>query len=114
MVTRASLRTRARTSSEFVASRTAEVANPSISSHPLSSAISVAEAQKSVRALMPFFVTAPSSSRCSASRSGCLCEDAGRGAAPPCASTTSRWPVLEPMSRTPKRMSATLLGFTSA
>ena len=105
-----SVSTCARTSSELTASRTAEVAKPSISSQPLSSAIRVAAAQKSVRASTPFWVTAPSGSRCSARRSACLWEDAGSGAAPPCASTTSRWPVLEPMSRTPRRMMTTLLG----
>ena len=78
------------------------------------SAVCIAEAQKSVRALTPFLVTAPSSSRCSARRSGCLCEEAGSGAAPPCASTTSRWPVLDPMSRTPRRIPATLLGSARA
>ena len=45
----------ARTSSELTESRTAEVAKPSISSQPLSSAICVAEAQKSVSASMPFW-----------------------------------------------------------
>ena len=61
-------------------------------------------ATKAVSASTPASVIAPSSSRCSASRSGSLWEYAGSGAAPPCASTTSRWPVLDPMSSTPSRM----------
>ena len=44
--------------------------------------------------------------RCSASRSGSLDDDAGSGAAPRCASTTSRWPVLDPMSSTASLMAA--------
>ena len=96
--------TSASTSSEFTASRTAEVAKPSISSQPLSSATTIAEATNAVSASTPARVTAPPSSRCSARRSGSLWEYAGRGAAPSCASTTSRCPVLDPMSRTPSRM----------
>ena len=93
-----------RTSSLLPASRTAEVAKPRMSSHPLSSAMRSASAVKAVSASIPVCETSPASSRCSASRSGCLNLYAGSGAAPPWASTTSRCPVLEPMSSTPTRI----------
>ena len=100
-------RTWSSTASELTASRTAEVAN----AEHLLAALVLGDDQRLggevVSASMPRSRTAPSSSRCSASRSGCLWENAGSGAAPPCASTTSRWPVLEPMSRTPRRMRQT-------
>ena len=96
-----------RTSSLLPASRTAEVAKPRMSSQPLSSATRSASAVKAVSASIPVWETSPASSRCSASRSGCLNLYAGSGAAPPWASTTSRCPVLEPMSSTPTRMGPT-------
>ena len=55
----------------------------------------------------------PSSSRSSASRSSALCECAGSGRAPGCASTTSRWTVFEPTSRTPSSHDATATGVPS-
>ena len=97
-------RTCSSTSSLLVASRTADVAKPSISSQPLSPATTSAPATNSVSASMPRCSTAPLASRCSARRSGSLCENAGSGGAPPCASTTSRCPVFEPMSSTPSLM----------
>ena len=81
-----------------------------ISSQPLSSATTSDEATNWVRASTPASLTAPDASRCSASRSGSLWEYAGIGAAPPLASTTSRCPVLEPMSSTPNLMTSTLVG----
>ncbi|CAB4686685.1 unannotated protein [freshwater metagenome] len=64
------------TASELVASRTADVAKPSISSQPLSSATTSASAVKDVSASMPVWETAPApgptSIRCSARRSGSL------------------------------------------
>ncbi len=62
----------ARTASELTASRTADVAKPSMSSHPLSSATDTASRQNFVSASTPASETAPDSSRCSARRSGCL------------------------------------------
>ena len=102
-------RTRARTSSPLRASRTAEVAKPASSPQPLSSATSTEEATNRVSASTPASLTAPVASRCSASRSGSLWEYAGIGAAPPLASTTSRCPVFEPMSRTPNLMQQSLV-----
>ena len=49
-------------------------------------------------------LTRPSASRLSERRSSVLCEKAGSGCAPGCASTTRRWTVLDPMSMTPRRM----------
>ncbi len=117
MVTPVLSRTWSSTSSELLASRTADVAKPAISSQPLSSATSTDDATNVVSASTPSSVTAPEASRCSASRSGSLCLYAGMGAAPRAASTTSRCPVFEPMSRTPSRMTANLssdVGFARA
>ena len=96
--------TRASTSSALVASRTAEVANGSTSSTPLSSAACSASATTATSRSTPSGPIAPPSSRSSASRSSALCECAGSGRAPGCASTTSRWTVFEPTSRTPSLM----------
>src|SRR5690606_26143452 len=52
---------------------------------------------------------APSPSRSWARRSSALCECAGSGQAPGCASTTSRCTVFEPTSRTPSLTYGTLL-----
>jgi hypothetical protein len=104
MATPVRSRTWASTASELTASRTAEVANDNIASQPFSSATTSASAVNEVSASTPVGLTAPASSRCSASRSGCLKEYAGSGAAPSWASTTSRCPVFEPMSSTPSRM----------
>ncbi len=93
--------TRARTSSAFGASRTALVAKGRTSSHPLSSAACTASVITETRRSTPSGVTAPPSSSSSASRISTLCECAGCGRAPGCASTTSRWTVFEPTSRTP-------------
>ncbi len=105
-------RTCSSTASELVASRTADVAKPSTSSQPLSSATCSASATNAVSASIPGPPTAPEESRCSARRSGALWEYAGIGAAPRCASTTSRWPVLEPMSSTPNLMRLTVRAAT--
>ncbi|CAM5663584.1 hypothetical protein SALBM311S_07727 [Streptomyces alboniger] len=101
--------TRARTSSALVASRTAEVANGSRSSTPLSSAAWSASRTTPTSLSTPSGSMAPSVSRSWARRSSTLCEWAGRGHAPGCASTTSRCTVFDPTSRTPSHMYGTLL-----
>ncbi len=96
-------RTSRRTSSPLAASRMAEVANAIISVTPKSSATSVAECTNDTRVLIPVREIRSPSPISSASRMSVLCECAGTGAAPWWASTTSRWTVLEPTSRTPRR-----------
>src|SRR5215470_1430068 len=53
-------------------------------------------------------------SRWSPRRSSALCENAGTGRAPWCASTTRRWTVLDPTSRTPSRITLNATWPTSA
>ena len=80
------------------------MANASTDSQPLSSASSAASLMNATSPSAPDWSILPSLSRCSASRSSVLCEYAGSGAAPRCASTTSRWTVLDPTSSTPSRI----------
>ena len=104
-LTPVSSRTLASTSSPLAASRTAEVAKASISSAPLSSAIRRACATTWQSRSMPLGTMAPCSSvswdRCSST----LCEKAGMGWAPACASSNSKWTVFDPTSNTPRRIS---------
>ena len=79
------------------------------SSTPLSSATCSASLTVATSRSTPSRPIAPSSSRSSASRSSALCEYAGSGRAPGWASTTSRWTVFEPTSRTPSLIGGTLL-----
>ncbi len=74
MSTPVAARTCSRTASTLVASRTADVAKPAISVQPLSSATTTEDATKDVSASIPVSLTAPEPSRCSARRSGSLCE----------------------------------------
>ena len=101
--------TRASTCLAVAASRTAEVANGSTSSH----ALVLGDPQRlgdgaDQPRRRPASLIAPRSSSSSASRRSALCEYAGSGRAPGWASTTSRWTVLEPTSSTPSRMAQTL------
>ena len=72
----------ARTRSPFTASRTAEVANPMMSSTPLSSAMRSASSTTPRRLLSPDLDSEFPFSRWAASRSSALCEKAGIGRAP--------------------------------
>ena len=90
-------------SSEFVASRTADVANAIICSQPDVRAMWVNSSTESISDRAPRSVSLPFSSICSASRSTDLVELIGVGWPPRWASTTSRWTVLLPTSSTPKR-----------
>ena len=94
----------ARISSPLSASRTADVANAISSCAPLSSARRSASMTKSRSCTAQSWVSRLAASRWSPRRSSALCENAGSGRAPWCASTTSRCTVLEPTSRTPKRI----------
>src|SRR5262249_44526300 len=94
---------------EFVASRTADVAKASISSHSRSLASLRALITAPTRASAPSSLSTPLLSRCSASRSSLLCDSCGVGCAPRCASTTSRCTVFDPTSRTPSRMCRTVV-----
>ena len=97
-------RTRSITLSPFAASRSADVANASTDSAPLSSAISSASTQNAIRRLAPPVVMRPLSSSISVSRSSILCLKAGSGRAPGWASTSSRCAVFEPTSSTASRI----------
>ena len=74
-----------------------------VSVTPRSSATSWAEETNETRASTPDAPIRSPSTMCSARRSSILCEWAGNGAAPLCASTTSRCKVLDPTSSTPRR-----------
>src|SRR5690625_1248025 len=65
--------------------------------------MSIESRTNSTRRFCPYVEMEPSSLRYSASRSTAWGEVAGRGAALTCASTTSRWTLLDPMSRTASR-----------
>ncbi|CNI32268.1 Uncharacterised protein [Mycobacterium tuberculosis] len=98
-----SLRTRASTSSEFSASRTAEVANAINSSQPELIAIFANSSIVEMSFSAPRLVILPSLSVASASRRVAFVELIGVGWPPRWASTTSRWTVLLPTSSTPNR-----------
>ena len=82
--------TRASTSSEFFASRTAEVANAIRSAQPELAAILANSSTVSISLSAPRRVSLPESSIASASRREALVELIGVGCPPRCASTTSR------------------------
>src|SRR5690606_29955780 len=96
-------RTRSSTSSELVASRSAEVAKGMSSWHCEVSAMLANSATVSISRRAPDSVRQPSSSMFSDSRSVAFVELIGMGWPPRCASTTSRWTVLLPTSSTPRR-----------
>jgi hypothetical protein len=83
-------RTRASTSSEFVASRTADVANAINSAQPELAAILANSSMVSMSLSAPLRVILPEESVASASRSDALVELIGVGWPPRRASTTSR------------------------
>jgi hypothetical protein len=99
--------TRASTSSEFVASRTAEVANAITSAQPELAAILENSSMVSISLSAPLRVNLPDESMASASRREALVELIGVGWPPRRASTTNRWTVLLPTSRTPSRTHST-------
>ena len=98
-----SLRTRDSTSSEFSASRTAEVAKAISSSQPELSAILANSSMVEMSFSAPRLVILPELSMDSANRSVAFVELIGVGCPPRWASTTSRWTVLLPTSSTPNR-----------
>ncbi len=102
-LTPVSSRTRASTASEFVASRTADVANAISSPHPEVAAIDAKSPTAATSRSAPTTVMSPRSSVFSASRRVDFVELIGVGCAPLCASTTRRWTVLLPTSSTPNR-----------
>src|SRR3954465_4673541 len=104
----ASFATRLSTLALLPASRTAEVAKASSSSHSRSSASWRALFAARTRRSAPFSRRSPFLSMYSARRSSDLRECCGYGCAPRCASMTSRWTVFDPTSSTPSRMRLTL------
>ncbi|CFS14456.1 Uncharacterised protein [Mycobacterium tuberculosis] len=98
-----SLRTRDRTSSEFSASRTADVAKAISSAQPELMAILANSSMVEISLSAPRLVILPELSVASASRSVAFVELIGVGWPPRWASTTSRWTVLLPTSSTPNR-----------
>jgi len=84
-----------------------EVAKASTSTQPAAVACAAARPTASTSASAPSSVSRPEASIRSASRSSVFSDVIGAGRAPRWASTTSRWTVLEPTSRTPSRIDAT-------
>jgi hypothetical protein len=105
-----SLRTRDSTSSEFSASRTADVAKAISSSQPELSAILANSSMVEINFSAPRLVILPELSMDSESRSVAFVELIGVGCPPRWASTTSRWTVLLPTSSTPNRTGNNLAG----
>lgn len=95
---------RAITSGPLAASRTADVAVGSSSSTFSASASSRALVTASTSARTPSSEIAPPGVRYRISRSTVRLLEAASGRPPGCASATSRWTVLDPMSSTPSRM----------
>ena len=93
--------------SEFFASRTAEVANAITSAHPELVAILENSSMVPTSLSAPLRVSLPEPSMASASRSEDLVELIGVGWPPRRASTTNRWTVLLPTSSTPSRTHTT-------
>src|SRR6478752_7069738 len=108
-VTVVSCLTRARTAAPLVASRIAEVQKARRSSALCRAANSQASSTNSVSSCWPSSLMLPSGSRYWTRDSGRLWDANGTGCAPAWASTRSRWTVLDPMSRTPRRMGTLLL-----